>query len=156
MPEDSFYYYGLWTTGAIHRPAPTACSIEGLATVTSQYCANGSSPSDVGLKWAESDSPYDLFGDEYFVEVEALFDELGNPYDRPLEVTKALLECIIQALGDLDREGFFGIGAARDKVVINVTMPGEEEEASVLARARKLNPASALREYEKDLLDIPH
>lgn len=77
-PLESFYYFGLWTTGVVHRPAPTASSIEGLRHVTDGYQAKGSTRSEVDLRWSEADSPYDLFGDEYFGRVEEIFDATGD------------------------------------------------------------------------------
>lgn len=147
---ESFYYFGLWTTPVAHRPAPTAISSEGQARVAADYRARGMPVSADELRWAENDSPFDLFGDEGFSEVERLFDAFGNPYDRPRAVNEALFETITGALADLDAEGFFGTGAARDAVVLNVTVPGHDEADDLLGSARALNPASALARYEAD------
>jgi len=149
-PSESFYYFGLWTTSVVHRPAPTAVSCEGLAAVASEYAARGSDASEEDLRWSHCDSPYDLFGDHHFASVAELFIAIGDPYERPDAVNEALLDALVGALADLDREGFFGVGSERDRVVVNVTMPGEEDELSILSRARKLNPRSALRLYERD------
>jgi len=147
---ESFYYFGLWTTPLAHRPVPTAISAEGQARVVDDYRMRGMVVSRDELRWAENDSPFDLFGDEGFAEVERLFDTFGNPYDRPRAVNEALFEAITGALADLDAEGFFGTGTERDTVVVNVTMPGHDEADELLASARALNPASALSLYEAD------
>jgi hypothetical protein len=147
---ESFYYFGLWTTPLAHRPAPTAISLEGQARVVADYRAQGMPVTAEELRWAENDSPFDLFGDDGFAEVERLFDAFGNPYDRPRAVNEALFETITGALADLDAEGFFGTGTERDAVVVNVTMPGHDEADDLLASARALNPASALARYEAD------
>ncbi|MFF2051269.1 DUF4303 domain-containing protein [Leifsonia sp. NPDC058194] len=147
---ESFYYFGLWTTPLAHRPAPTAISTEGQARALDDYRARDLAVSADDLRWAENDSPYDLFGDDGFAEVELLFDAFGNPYDRPREVNEALFETITGALADLDAEGFFGAGAERDTVVLNVTMPGHDEKDDLLESARALNPPSALVRYEAD------
>ena len=47
--------------------------------------------------------------------------------------------------------GFFGVGAARHAVVINVVAPGEETEDAVLERAARLNPAESLGQLRRDL-----
>jgi methyl-accepting chemotaxis protein I, serine sensor receptor len=44
-------------------------------------------------------------------------------------------------------QGFFGWGAERDRIAVNVTMPGNEDEESIVARGRMLNPSSALGQY---------
>ncbi len=147
---ESFYYFGLWTTPLAHRPAPTALSVEGLARTVEDYRGRGMSVTADELRWAENDSPFDLFGDEEFAEVEARFDAFGNPYERPREVNAALFDAIAGALADLDAEGFFGTGPARDRVVVNVTLPGHDHPAELLESARALNPAGALARYEAD------
>lgn len=153
-PDETFYYYGLWTTVALHHPAPTASSVEGLQRIVAE-AATQTRPwaAERELRWSESDSPYDLFGhDEFFGQVERLFTDLGDPYELSDELRTALTNALAGALADLDQEGFFGAGAARESVVINLTFPGGEDEADAVARARHLNPPSALQQYELDLL----
>jgi hypothetical protein len=150
---ESFYYFGLWTTPVAHRPAPTASSVEGLARTVADYRGRGLVVSADDLRWAENDSPFDLYGDDGFAEVERLFDAFGSPYDRPRAINEALFAAIAGALSDLDAEGFFGTAQARDAVVVNVTMPGHDTPADVLESARALNPRSALVRYEADWSD---
>jgi len=152
-PSDDFYYFVLWTTDVVHPPAPCACSKQGLEKTIAQYSQDNDEVSAEELRWSEADSPYDGFGLEYFDEVKKLFNQLDDPYDRSIEENDRIFEAIIQAMADLDREGFFGIGVERDKIVINVTMPGDESEEDVIERAKMLNPSSALVVYEKDLLE---
>ncbi|MFI6289080.1 DUF4303 domain-containing protein [Streptomyces sp. NPDC051018] len=151
-PAESFSSYGLWPAGVLHRPAPTACSSEGPARVSADYAGRGAGAGADDLRWSGADSPYDLFGDEHFAAAAALFADLGDPYERPEEVNGALLRALVGALADLDREGFFGTGSERHRVVVNVPLPGDEDEESMVARARGLNPVPARRRYEKDLL----
>jgi hypothetical protein len=153
-PDETFYYYGLWTTAALHQPGPTACSVEGLQRIVAEAAAQPRPWSaERELRWSESDSPYDLYGyDEFFGQVERLFADLGDPYERTDEEIEALTNALTGALADLDQEGFFGAGTARESVVINLTFPGEEDEADAVARARRLNPPSALQQYELDFL----
>ncbi|SEA43249.1 DUF4303 domain-containing protein [Leifsonia sp. 21MFCrub1.1] len=150
-PDETFYYFGLWTTPLAHRPAPTACSFEGLERAVEHCRAEGVEVAADELRWAVNDSPYDLYGDSLFVEVELLFDAFDGPYDRTPELTAALLDAMIGALADLDAEGFFGGGAARDAVVLNVTTPGHDTDVDLLASARRINPPTALVRYESDV-----
>ena len=147
---ESYYYFGLWTTPLAHRPAPTALSVEGLRRTVADYDARGIPVTEDELRWAENDSPFDLYGDAGFAEVEDLFDTFGNPYERPRAVNEALFEAIAGALADLDADGFFGTGPDRDAVVVNVTMPGHDEAEDLLESARALNPPTALARYEAD------
>jgi hypothetical protein len=150
-PAERFYYYGLWTSPLAHRPAPTACSAEGLRRAADAYRADGLTVDEDELRWAVNESPYDLYGDDHFARLEPLFDALGGPYDRPRAVNEELLEAMIGALGDLDAEGFFGTGAEREALVINVTMPGHEHPREAVETARRLNPGAALARYEAGL-----
>ncbi|WP_285117466.1 DUF4303 domain-containing protein [Leifsonia sp. fls2-241-R2A-40a] len=143
-PSESFYYFGLWTTPLAHRPVPTACSEEGLRRAV----ADGDGDA---LRWSVMDSPYDLFGDESFARLEPLFEEFGEPYDRPPVMNAALVDAMAGALAELDEEGFFGVGAARDAVVVNVTLPGADDIGAAIESARRLNPPGALLRYERDL-----
>jgi hypothetical protein len=145
-PEEDFYYYVLWTTGVVHRPAPCACSKQGLARAMEKY--RESEPAH--LRWSEADSPYDCFGDEHFLEVERLFRRYGDPYDRADEDTDVLFSAIVGAMQDLDSDGFFGEARERESVVINVTIPGEEDEVRLLDRAKLLNPRASLRTLLRD------
>lgn len=150
-PAETFYYFGLWTTPLAHRPVPTACSLEGLQRAVEQARAEGLTTDEDALRWSVNDSPYDLYGDELFAGLEPLFDAFGGPYDRPRAVNESLLEAMTRALADLDAEGFFGAGAAREAVVVNVTLPGRDGAADALASARRLNPPGALGRYARDL-----
>jgi hypothetical protein len=151
-PTERFYYFGLWTTPVAHRPAPTACSVEGLARAVAGYRELGTTVDPDELRWSENDSPYDLHGDDLFSALEPLFEAFGDPYDRPRDVNEALLEAMTGALADLEAEGFFGRGDERDAVVVNVTLPGRDDARSAVASARRLNPPAALERYEADLL----
>ncbi|WP_431245825.1 DUF4303 domain-containing protein [Leifsonia xyli] len=151
-PADDFYYFGLWTSPVAHRPAPTACSEQGLLRAVEEHRADGVGVDADALRWAVNASPYDLFGDEAFAELEPLFERVGDPYDRSREENESLFEAMVGALADLDAEGFFGTGARRDTVVVNVTMPAHERPRDAIESARRLNPPSALVRYEADAL----
>lgn len=150
-PGERFYYYGLWTSPLAHRPAPTACSEEGLRSAVTASAADGIAADGDDLRWVVNASPYDLAGDARFARIEPLFEELGDPYERSREVNVALLAAMEGALADLDADGFFGRGAARDAVVLNVTMPAHEHPLEALESARRLNPPAALVRYAADL-----
>jgi hypothetical protein len=102
------------------------------------------------LRWSDLESPYALYGDAHFRDVEPFFDALGNPYDRAPQVNRSLREAMVGALADLDADGFFGRGAARDDVVLDVTVSDEAGAIARLASASRLNPATALAGYPLD------
>lgn len=156
-PDESFYYFALVTTGDGLRPGPSASSEEGLGRVLEGYRANGQDLAPAELRWSEADSPYDLFGDEFFGPVTEAFsgagDHRGWPPEEYREEVGLRFAAMEGALRDLDQEGFFGRGPARAAVVINVVAPGDEDEAAILARAARLNPAEALAVLVQDLGD---
>ncbi len=154
-PHEHFYYFALVTTGDALRPGPSACSLEGLERVLDRYRAKGLACGADVLRWSEADSPYHLYGDEHFRDVEALFLLGGDHHALPQPAYEAEVAARFQAmedaLGDLDRKGFFGAGPERFAVVINVISTGEEDEDAILARAARLNPAESLVQFRHDL-----
>jgi hypothetical protein len=154
-PEESFYYFALITTGDGLRPGPSASSLEGLRRTLEDCRAAGEEVDPSELRWSEADSPHNLIGDEFFQEVEQAFLEGGDhrnwEQEEFLEEVGLRYAAMEAALAELDREGFFGEGEARNRVVINVVAPGEEEERVVLERASRLNPEGALAQLRADL-----
>jgi len=154
-PAEHFYYFALVTTGDGLRPGPSASSVEGLQRVQAE-CADQQRAFGIDeLRWSEADSPYNLYGDEFFADVEAMFLEGGDhrnlprqEYRREVELRYRAME---DALLDLDQEGFFGRGPERHAVVVNVVAPGEEDEVQILERATRLNPPESLLQLRRDL-----
>jgi len=149
-PNETFYYFGLVTTPNSHRPAPTASSFEGLDRAVAGYREQRIELLHDELRWSDLESPYALYGDAHFRDVEPFFDALGSPYDRAPQVNRSLREAMVGALADLDADGFFGRGAARDDVVLDVTVSDEAGAIARLASASRLNPATALAGYPLD------
>ena len=154
-PDESFYYFALITTGDGLRPGPSASSEEGLQRAVEEYRSSGQTVETSEVRWSEADSPYNLFGDEFFHEVEQAFLEVGEhrdwPPDEYREEVELRFRAMETALIELDREGFFGQGDERAGVVINVVAPGEEDEEVVLGRAARLNPEESLLQIRADL-----
>lgn len=149
-PDEAFYYFGLATTAQSHRPAPTAASYDGLARTVAGYRRQGVELLPDELRWSELESPFAFFGDAHFEEVGRLFDGFGHPFERSAAVNGRLREAMVAALAELDADGVFGVGAERDAVVVNVTVPGDGDAGLELASARRLNPPTALDRYEGD------
>lgn len=140
---ESFYYFTVTTNGEAQAPILSAWSKEKLMLVPESERHF--------VKWSYVDSPYCYFDDDSdeFNEVRRLFDQrpsitsLSEPlwlleYDERLSLMEA-------ALARVDATGIFGRDAVRDSIVINVeVMPPDETNT---ARAMRLNPAAALREW---------
>jgi hypothetical protein len=146
-PDETFYYFGLATTPQSHRPAPTAASREGLDRTIAGYREQLVELLHDEVRWSDLESPYAFSGDAHFRTVERLFDALGEPFDRAEDLNRTLREAMVEALQDLDAEGFFGEGAARDGVVVDVTVRDGASTVAALASAGRLNPAAALHGY---------
>ncbi|MGV3532133.1 MAG: DUF4303 domain-containing protein, partial [Chthoniobacteraceae bacterium] len=82
-PADDFYYFALVTTHDALRPGPSASSVQGLERVVARYQAEGHNVTPADLRWSEADSPYNLFGDEFFGEVQRLFMQGGDHRKLP-------------------------------------------------------------------------
>jgi hypothetical protein len=143
----SYYYCTLVTTGEALPPTISAWSHEALATAAVRLDRTREIQS---IKWSYADSPHFNYGKEHFNEVRRLFlerpalnhetreDDWSTEYTLRLDAMEA-------AMARLDKEGIFGRGAARNKVVILVeVMPPDHTNAE---RARRLNPPEALTEW---------
>jgi len=119
---ERFYYVALVTTGSGSRPALAACSEEGLDIIAS------SDPDAIEarrvLRWSLPDSPYYAYADEFFVLVADLFlsrpqidPSLVDARDAERELRFAAME---SALSRMDLNGWFGTGAERLNLIINV------------------------------------
>jgi Domain of unknown function (DUF4303) len=140
---EHFYYCSLITTGEAHPPNLTAWSEEAL----DREVAKGGSRRD-WLRWSFVDSPYFLYGEEYFGEVRRLFSE--RPPMVPStgqwnEEYEFRLRCMEEAMKRLDNKGLFGEGEKRKSIVINVeVMPPDYTNTE---RALRLNPSESLTEW---------
>ncbi|MFD2439880.1 DUF4303 domain-containing protein [Paracoccus kondratievae] len=129
-----------------NQPTVEKCSqLNGTIKTDDRYRAKGSACGADLLRWSEAGSPYHLYGDEHFRDVEALFLLGGDHRALPEPAYKAEVAARFQAmedaLHDLDREGFFGDGPERFAVVINVVAPGRKTKMS----SRRAPPVSIPR-----------
>jgi hypothetical protein len=144
---ETFYYVSLTTSGEASPPAFTAWSHEALAREVEK--STYQDPVD-SLKWSYGESPYFCFGEQNLAELKRLFSL------RPQMVTSMSdaqwseeyefrMRALESAMRELDLEGLFGVGPARNKVVINVeVMPPDRTNTE---RANRLNPPEALVEW---------
>ncbi|WUI03031.1 DUF4303 domain-containing protein [Spirillospora sp. NBC_00431] len=159
-PGESFYFFALFTDAFAAYILPTSGSEEGLRRVAEKYVAEfGRTVEEQadGLRWSPVDSPYHMFGEDHFGPVLELLGRRGDPWQRDDDGLDAEIdarfEACFQALAMLDEEGFFGRGAERERVLVNV-LQGDQSDRSILENARRLNPPGAVARLERDL-DIP-
>lgn len=139
--SEDFYYCTLVSTGEGLAPYPSAWSWQALERETAG--ATNPDARKALLKWSYSDSPYWLFGQEYFAEVAEAFAAMGNLHDLESadEYRRALehrLSAIEAAMALLDSEQLFGTGEKRAGIVLLAeVMPPDRSNT---ARALRLNP----------------
>jgi hypothetical protein len=145
--SETFYYFALVTTGEAHAPVVTAWSLEALAASSAKHLSDPSAASE--LKWSSADSPYYGYGEGCFEEVGRLFAEFepmdpSDPSAWSWAYTKKM-DAMERALAKLDREGLFGTGVLRNRIVVNVEcMPPDQSNRE---RALRLNPKEALIDW---------
>ncbi|OLT14124.1 hypothetical protein BJF79_02820 [Actinomadura sp. CNU-125] len=152
-PGETFYCYGLFTGPLLEYILPTCASEEGLRAVARVYTAEFGGMVDAqadGLRWSPADSPHHLLGEHHFGAVEELLDSRAAEDDVEDEA-EARLEACFRALARLDREGFFGRGDDRDRVIVTV-LQGDQSDRSRLANARRLNPPAAVARLARELI----
>ena len=144
---ERFYYCSLITTGEAHAPYLSAWSEEALEAAA-QSDPDPASAREM-LKWSYADSPFCCFGQEHFGTVRALFEDRPAMDHRNPEQWEAEWQFRVRAMeaavAQLDREGLFGRGHDRAKIVVNVdVMPPDVTNTE---RARRLNPPEAISDW---------
>jgi hypothetical protein len=147
---EQFYYLTLITGGEALSPVLSAWSVEALERAIS--IAADKDEARFNLEWCYASSPYFCFGEEYFREVERLFDlrpDIDSFKDDSEESWQAEYELRLgameEALARLDRTGMFGIGEARNRIVVNAEVMPPDYSNTV--RAQRLNPPAAIRDW---------
>lgn len=147
--RENYYYITLTTFGECVCPVISAWSVEALEREASK--SKTPETERQYLKWDYASSPYYAFGyDEFFGEAVALYDvrtaELDDDddvaYKNEMDIR---LNCMEQAMRNLDKKGLFGQGEKRLGIVINAEyMPPDNDNVE---RAKRLNPEDALKEW---------
>ncbi len=158
-PAERFYCFALFASGVVGVIEPTCMGEQALREEAQDAVDSaGGSPEThlTQLRWSPVDSPYYLHGEEHVAEVKRLLDARPDPYDLGLGYdeaeaeVQARLEACFDALAQLDREGFFGRGVARDRVLVTV-LRGDQSDRSQLRNAPRLNPPAAVQRLADDL-----
>ena len=143
--SERFYAFALYSDDGAMTVAPAANSEEGLARKAQEY---GCSPIPNWLRWSTAEWDYEYEGSEHFAAVHEILNVEYNCSDAEFEAFRAeLYETMVQALGDLDAEEFFGTQEMRETVTIFCSI-SDSDDAERLedASARQLNPSTV---YEK-------
>jgi hypothetical protein len=157
-PGERFYSFGFYTAALAEYLMVTASTEEGLARVTAEYVQrDGGDPAlrRMALRWSAGDSPLHDECADLLPSSTALRDAGPDPYDDSPEGDAAVslvYEVAVEALGALDREGLFGVGADRAALVLGL-WSGDQENEERVAFARMLNPPPVAERFARELAD---
>lgn len=154
--DEHFYYCSLVTDEEGNCPVISAWSEEALERVLKEEIEPDEDLEAVRLeyKWSYADSPYYAYGEEYFEEVETLFNERMEDLEEEQidDEVDYRIEAMERVMATLDQEGLFGRGDARLKIVINAEiMPPDYGNTE---RAIRLNPKEALKEWMEEIAEF--
>jgi hypothetical protein len=142
-----YYYLSLITTGDALAPTLAAWSEESLDKAVNY--APDKEKARWFLKWSYADSPFCCFGDEFFEPIRKLFARRPNIHslnDADYQAEYDLrLDAMEAAMARLDKQGIFGTGQDRLRIVVNVeVMPPDYTNTT---RAKRLNPSQAIQTW---------
>lgn len=149
-PDEHFYYCTLVLIEAQGCPAVSAMSDEALERVVKKYQEEYQSdtPEEVlrsELKWSYADSPYCVYGEQYFAEVQKVTEQRDMDETEDLEEYEFRMDSMEKVMADLDKEGLFGSGERRKRIVVAAeVMPPEYENTE---RVLRLNEKENLTEW---------
>lgn len=138
-PNEDFYYIALITSGEAHSPVLSAWSYQALYKLS-----NNDKEEERLIKWSYADSPYTMYKNDYFHNVEQIFKSRDiedlNEKDSNDEFDFRI-NAMVAAMQQADSNGVFGRGESRLNLLINVeVMPPDETNVS---RAKELNPKNS-------------
>ncbi|MCI8718544.1 MAG: DUF4303 domain-containing protein [Lachnospiraceae bacterium] len=114
--KEHYYYITLVSDGLANTPYISAWSMEALE----REKENGEEELEM-IKWSDADSPYCMWKQENFKEVEALLYDRGSILDMDFEKEYELrYSAMEQAMKTLDREGIFALNQSREDVIVLV------------------------------------
>ncbi|MDE7476428.1 MAG: DUF4303 domain-containing protein [Lachnospiraceae bacterium] len=157
--DEHFYYCTLVLIEGEGCPAISAMSDEALNTVVQKYKKEymDDTPEDdlrKELKWSYADSPYCIYGEQYFAAVQEMteqrdMDETDENYMQEYEFRMNSME---KVMADLDKEGIFGSGKKRKYMVVAAeVMPPEYANTE---RVLRLNSKENLKEWLEEAAEM--
>jgi hypothetical protein len=154
-PSEQFYAFALYTDDNLMGMNAAANSEEGYqkeVDKNKEYLDEIGTVDLQHLRWATVEWSYDHLGKQYFQNVDnSLRQASQNEFEtnNEFQIRKAqVLNAMIVAWRNLDRDGFFGIGAERKKVTIFAsTSDSDQGFEAENDSARALNPDSVFQSF---------
>lgn len=131
-PNEHFYYISLVTTENALSPCLGIWSEEALAR------ASQHNPEEAYfLKWSYADSPYTVYDQYGFEEVQALWLPQDHCEDTDENIQRRF-DLMLNVLKTLDHEGFFATHFNRNTLLLNLEIVSPDHTNTL--RAIELNP----------------
>jgi hypothetical protein len=146
-PEEEFYAYALYTDGDAMTVCPSANSLRAFAKAASQQ--SDTSASDLAYyKWATSEWAYEGWKSSYFKEISTQLRASEENRANLATFKRSVAASMMGALKMLDADGFFGVGAEREKLVLFISVTDDDSaESAENESARLLNPKSVYERF---------
>lgn len=166
--EEEIYGVALYTSDEHLYVCPTCFTEKGLDEVAQRYYKKEGYSALLSfeemrekLRWSPCDSPRHLAFQDCLKEADQIVDSAGYIIYGPDTMGEfaskedemegdamyyAIPEVFVKVLQRLDNEGVFGVGEAREKILVNI-FKGEQSTEENLNFARRLNPASVYARY---------
>jgi len=173
--QDELYGFGVYTTGGLSYLTLTAFSERGLDQAVQRMQADehgrDCDPALLRqtLRWSPCDSPLHTLGGAPLPESDAIVqafdfegfddDDDGDEDDEDEDEDDGyapevgrIFALVVQALQEMDRQGQFGSGAARERLVLCV-WKGDQSLRERHEFARALNPPAVARRFGREMND---
>lgn len=159
--DEHFYYCTLVLIEGVGCPAISAMSEEALDIVVKKYKEEyrDDTPEDVlreELKWSYADSPYCVYGEQYFEKVQEMTNERDKDIykieeEEFMEEYEFRMDSMEKVMSDLDKEGIFGSGEKRKNIVVAAeVMPPDYTNTE---RVLRLNVGENLKEWLEEVAE---
>lgn len=123
-PSEHFYAYSLYTDGSAMTIMPAANSLEALADVRKELDVEDDEQAPE-LKWSTGEWRYEAWKASGFNGISSKLRSRIESEDVAVRAKEVHAD-MIAAFRLLDRDGFFGVGAARDEIVLFVSISDDD------------------------------
>lgn len=150
-PDEQFYAFALYTDDSADSLLPAANSEQGYQRTVERYSATDARELAY-LRWSTAEWAYEAFdvSKNHFRGVRECLSSLDRswPDESFVAFRQQYFATMINALLDLETEGFFGVGDVREKVTVFATVSDSElAEGLEKKSVRKINPRSVYQRF---------
>ena len=151
-PKETPYAFALHGLEGTPHLYPCVLTEEGLTEVAKRYITQGYyetlAEARKELRYSIEDSPHHTELDEHFATVDALVEPVEDTLDET-ERYSLLAKAAMDAFAALDKQGLFGKGKQREKLLLMIDTSLAEKDWSSPS-VKKLNPRAAAKRYENE------